>query len=966
MRCFQLSLASDISLLGMSNAHIMDIDTTPPTAHHDNRPLMQLDLSSDDNMMDVDPEVCIPSPTTNPSQDVPPAISGSPAPSPSPFVANWIHNTPSREPGSSPTHHMPSPPVVTITSSNVVPAPTLKLDQLFVEWFIRPESQNWLRNVIDDPNVAKPTESSQVDFSPRTSRVDRSLSSGPHRSLNPPQGVAHASSPSGPGSPVSKHFWNHKPFGDLDPSSRSPPPTPSMDLEHSGTLSSVPVGNSSYSAIPSAVAVLGSGHTEPARPDGETFGSPLSELRPVLSVGLPEGSETVDGKNSQASSLVKEPTKAHQLELEGSQVVAADAALVTNQGRSLSRPDTSSKTSSGSEKCSSAHASEVIGVLGNTTVHGPSAADSSESAATGQSHAGHVPTSANDTLSKSTSNKILSHDSRENQQSSAAIPPKSSPGSVSSERSQATVYKAIPDFYFPCGKDAQYREQKERDSMREYFKAQRTRSNKMGLARNELAELVVEVMGLPSYLSSIVFSLVLELFPQNGSDSSNNTCGDLSDSNIRRGNEETMRDVAGGGEMSSSSSVNSGARALNGGGGWQGDADTAMVDSKGAKDESDRMNGLKEACSGQPGGGNEMPGLETEKSSELVSEAQMMAFYNARCAGQSREARLFYTLLGSTTDRDYLIPNDFKPLMRSLLLNHQGLAFLHVTPEFQQRYSETVIERIYFGCTRQHNGRLSLADLKRSKLLETLLIVDEEEDINRERRFFSYEHFYVLYCRFWELDVNHDLQIGKDDLLRYGSHSLTTRIVNRIFSGHARPLDASENGDYMSYTDFIWFCLSEEDKTSDTAIDYWFRCIDLDGDGIVTMYDMEFFYREQLHRMESFGHEPVQIKDILCQLLDMINPNMHPPIIRRRDLKRCGLAGNFFNVLFNLNKFFAIEARDPLQIRQEHATPELTDWDRFAALEYLRLSADEEGEEEESWEEVGEPANPLMSGEAPF
>ena len=35
------------------------------------------------------------------------------------------------------------------------------------------------------------------------------------------------------------------------------------------------------------------------------------------------------------------------------------------------------------------------------------------------------------------------------------------------------------------------------------------------------------------------------------------------------------------------------------------------------------------------------------------------------------------------------------------------------------------------------------------------------------------------------------------------------------------------------------------------------------------------------------------------------------------DLRRCKLAGNFFNVLFNLNKFIAFETRDPFLIRQE-------------------------------------------------
>jgi hypothetical protein len=32
--------------------------------------------------------------------------------------------------------------------------------------------------------------------------------------------------------------------------------------------------------------------------------------------------------------------------------------------------------------------------------------------------------------------------------------------------------------------------------------------------------------------------------------------------------------------------------------------------------------------------------------------------------------------------------------------------------------------------------------------------VDLEDDINAVTAYFSYEHFYVLYCKFWELDVS--------------------------------------------------------------------------------------------------------------------------------------------------------------------------------------------------------------------
>jgi hypothetical protein len=46
--------------------------------------------------------------------------------------------------------------------------------------------------------------------------------------------------------------------------------------------------------------------------------------------------------------------------------------------------------------------------------------------------------------------------------------------------------------------------------------------------------------------------------------------------------------------------------------------------------------------------------------------------------------------------------------------------------------------------------------------------VDDEEDINKVTKYLSYEHFYVLYCRFWELDGDRDYRISREDLLKYG------------------------------------------------------------------------------------------------------------------------------------------------------------------------------------------------------
>ncbi|ONK79590.1 uncharacterized protein A4U43_C01F7920 [Asparagus officinalis] len=302
-------------------------------------------------------------------------------------------------------------------------------------------------------------------------------------------------------------------------------------------------------------------------------------------------------------------------------------------------------------------------------------------------------------------------------------------------------------------------------------------------------------------------------------------------------------------------------------------------------------------------------------------------------------ATQIFTIL-KQPDRKYLTQEDFKPVLRELLASHPGLEFLQSTPEFQERYAETVIYRIFYYVNRSGNGHLTLRELKRGNLIAALQHADEEEDINRVLRYFSYEHFYVIYCKFWELDTDHDFLINKENLIRYGNHALTYRIVDRIFSQVPRKFTSKVEGK-MGYEDFVYFMLAEEDKSSEPSLEYWFKCIDLDGNGILTPNEMQFFYEEQLHRMECMAQEPVLFEDILCQMVDMIGPE-NESYFTLRDLKGCKLSGNVFNILFNLNKFMAFETRDPFLIRQEREEPTLTDWDRFAHREYLRLSMEED------------------------
>ncbi|KAJ7423972.1 serine/threonine-protein phosphatase 2A regulatory subunit B'' subunit alpha isoform X1 [Willisornis vidua] len=276
-----------------------------------------------------------------------------------------------------------------------------------------------------------------------------------------------------------------------------------------------------------------------------------------------------------------------------------------------------------------------------------------------------------------------------------------------------------------------------------------------------------------------------------------------------------------------------------------------------------------------------------------------------------------FTALLAKPGCDYLQQEDFIPLLQDVVESHPGLTFLKDAPEFHSRYITT-----------------------------TLALLEEEDDINQITDYFSYEHFYVIYCKFWELDTDHDLYISQKDLARYSDQALSNRIIERIFSGAVVRGTAVQKEGRMSYADFVWLLISEEDKRSATSIEYWFRCMDLDGDGVLSMYELEYFYEEQCERMEVMGIEPLPFQDLLCQMLDLVKPEREGRVTLR-DLKRCRMAHVFYNTFFNLEKYLDNEQRDPFAVQKDVDSdgPEPSDWDRYAAEEYEILVAEESGHE---------------------
>jgi serine/threonine-protein phosphatase 2A regulatory subunit B'' len=102
----------------------------------------------------------------------------------------------------------------------------------------------------------------------------------------------------------------------------------------------------------------------------------------------------------------------------------------------------------------------------------------------------------------------------------------------------------------------------------------------------------------------------------------------------------------------------------------------------------------------------------------------------------------------------------------ALLELHPTLEFLKQHPTYQEKYSHTVIIRIFYYNDLNNDGKLSYREFRKSNLLNIIKKACEETDLNLIREYFSYDHFYVIYCVFWKLD-NNDTVIDKEAFSRY-------------------------------------------------------------------------------------------------------------------------------------------------------------------------------------------------------
>ncbi|KAI8375969.1 uncharacterized protein BYT42DRAFT_572944 [Radiomyces spectabilis] len=356
---------------------------------------------------------------------------------------------------------------------------------------------------------------------------------------------------------------------------------------------------------------------------------------------------------------------------------------------------------------------------------------------------------------------------------------------------------------------------------------------------------------------------------------------------------------------------------------------------------------------------------------ERVTLQQFQTHWAALTAGSHDDDALFFNMLRKP-DCQWLAPEDLLPVLEDVVLNHPELRLLADNPMLQERYIETVICRFYY-LGRCPGGRLSLAQFRRSNFTKMIRSLSPEDDLSLKNDCFSYKHFYVFYSKFWILDADHDIVIDQEDLFKYNDGVLTPRVIHRVmqcgkiaaFNRDGPAITDRSSGLVLTYLDFIWFMLSEVDKSTPMAIEYWFRCMDEDGDGIISSFELYQYWKEQEEKQYMYDipdEDHIHFDDIIRQLNDLVQPQF-PGQFSLQDLKRNGyVAERFFDTFLNFERFqihdsYQILIRAKCQSEVDRRASEAQDfslakipfyplcgWIAFAEIEYRQLCPVEQPE----------------------
>eukprot|EP00727_Mastigamoeba_balamuthi_P006026 m51a1_g2042 hypothetical protein (478) ;mRNA; r:1360928-1362651 len=301
--------------------------------------------------------------------------------------------------------------------------------------------------------------------------------------------------------------------------------------------------------------------------------------------------------------------------------------------------------------------------------------------------------------------------------------------------------------------------------------------------------------------------------------------------------------------------------------------------------------------------------------------------------------------------------SELRGLVANVVATNESLRFLRRdAPEFIPRYIDNVITRIVRSAGVPPGAgaeALTRRALARSPLRRALAALDSGADAcHDERDLFCYTDFYVAQRKFRELDVTGAGSLSGHELAAYGGgQALTEYAAARAASLHPIPLSSQRapprDVSRMTFSDFVWFLYSEEDRRHPTSVDFWLRVVCGPDGPEVPREALEELHAAVAREAYADPREAPPFRDFLCEALDMVGAERLP--VSARSLRRAPLAPLFLGALTSPRVFARLEERREEAIRcgcvlagDLAASAVTSEWTRWSSAEYARYTASDE------------------------
>jgi serine/threonine-protein phosphatase 2A regulatory subunit B''/actin-binding protein anillin len=204
-------------------------------------------------------------------------------------------------------------------------------------------------------------------------------------------------------------------------------------------------------------------------------------------------------------------------------------------------------------------------------------------------------------------------------------------------------------------------------------------------------------------------------------------------------------------------------------------------------------------------------------------------------------------------------------------------------------------------------GKIKIRDILTCNFLDDLLELRDEEIPKdaQEMNWFSAPSTLSVYGNYLNLDKDHNGMLSKKELSGYGSGTLTSVFLDRVFE---ECLTYDGEMDYKTYLDFV---LALEHRNEPQSLHYLFRILDVEHKGFLSAFTLNYFFKGIQDQIQQHRAEFVNFDDVKDEIFDMVKPAHHSRITLK-DLIGCGQGDTVVSILIEFHKFYAYENRESL------------------------------------------------------